>query len=260
MVELNVSENLKKTWDTWSIQFHNYYKKQNTGVGLDTTSANCTNRMDAGTSSLTCCSFSFYRQFIHFQYPLTPERRVTGGFPFTIYRISFQSPTPPPPEKVLENTIGWHHIFKCLLSLSAGIVCPHAQSSRDALFYWVKFPASVNGLLRGQSRQGRPDISTPGRVAVYQPPHELTATAAETPPCWSRALPRSLSQPFSMSGVHFANALHNLLSARQKVYELDNSGHVLEQKPFISGQRLLLTAVTFCWTVGNSQDLALKNY
>lgn len=171
-----------------------------------------TNRTDAGTSSLTCCSFSFtINPSIFNTYSfLSPGSRRGSLSQFIEFHSSQQNP-----KITLENKIGWHYIFKCPTSFSAGIVCPHAQSSRDAIVYWVKFPASVNGLPWGQSRQGRPDISTPGRVAVYQPPHELTTTAAETPPCWSWALPCSLSQPFSMSGVHFANALQNLLSARQ---------------------------------------------
>lgn len=140
------------------------------------------------------------------------------GFPFhnsTEFHFSQLNP-----KITRENKIGWHYIFKGLTSFFAGITCPHAQSSRDALFYFAKFPASVNSLPRGQSRQGAPDISTPGRVAVYQPPQELTTPGAATQPCWSWALPCSCSQPFSMSGAHFADASQNLPPAWQKVNEV----------------------------------------
>lgn len=106
------------------------------------------------------------------------------------------------PKITRENTIGWHNFFfKCLTSYLAGIACPHGQNSRDALFYFVKFPASVNGFLRGQSRQGPPDGPAPQDEWLFISLHMSWLPQQQKLHMLISGSACSLSQPFSMSGA-----------------------------------------------------------
>lgn len=131
---------------------------------------------------------------------------------------------------------------------------------KAALYFWTKLAASEKSLWHGGSRgRGAQIFASQDWQLFMAPPHELTTTAAGTPPCWCSALLCSSSEPCSVpssetvSGAHLANVSQTPLSARQTVMLLCNGQGMCWNAsvfaPAIMFRAMSVpTLVTFCWT------------
>lgn len=186
-----------------------YFVKLNSRVILHTTSPTCINCIFLGTSSITFCSFSL--SVYSFLTPSFCRAQCQLAFSLqnysTLHRISFHS------AKSQNNSeIGWQYFVNVpylFLSWAHFSTCSEFKEC-PLLFCEVSCGWSTAGAVKA----GGPRMSGCLSASTW-----VDCRCSRNSSCWSWALPCSLSQAFTgtMSGAHFADALHNLLLTGQKV-------------------------------------------